>query len=365
MAKHQDTRWPLELHTQAKHAILRRYLDAWLPIMTRWNGRVLYIDGFAGPGRYLGGEDGSPIVALKAALEHSSRITADLAYLFIEADRQRKVNLEQEVAELTLPPNIKVAIHEGRFDETVSEMLDELAREGREPAPSFAFVDPFGWSQTPFSLIKQLLANPRSEVLINFMYEEVNRFLSVPEHVDKWDRLFGTRAWREIVPIRGAAERRARIHALYERQLKDDAWARFVRSFEMRNKKDATDYFLFFATNNVKGLVKMKEAMWRVDPSGTFQFSDATVPGQLVLFELGPDFVALRRQIEGRFSGRTVAVEDVERFVVEETAFLPSHYKRRVLAEMEKEQPPALQIISSAPGRKRGTFPPGMRIRFR
>jgi len=66
----------------AKHAILRRYLDAWFPILTQQasslarkfknasNREVLFIDGFAGPGEYANGEEGSPVIALKAALDH-------------------------------------------------------------------------------------------------------------------------------------------------------------------------------------------------------------------------------------------------------------------------------------------------------
>ncbi|MFZ7121222.1 MAG: three-Cys-motif partner protein TcmP, partial [Eubacteriaceae bacterium] len=53
MSKISSTIWAIEPHTEAKHAILRKYLDAWLPIITRWNGKVLYIDGFAGPGEYV------------------------------------------------------------------------------------------------------------------------------------------------------------------------------------------------------------------------------------------------------------------------------------------------------------------------
>ena len=60
MAKERGTTWPIEPHTKAKHEILRRYWQAWLPIITKLGSRVLYIDGFAGPGRYEGGEDGSP-----------------------------------------------------------------------------------------------------------------------------------------------------------------------------------------------------------------------------------------------------------------------------------------------------------------
>ena len=70
MAKALPTVWDIEPHTARKHAILRRYFEAWFPIMARWNQRVLYIDGFSGPGEYSNGEDGSPLIVLKAARDH-------------------------------------------------------------------------------------------------------------------------------------------------------------------------------------------------------------------------------------------------------------------------------------------------------
>lgn len=63
MAKRLDTIWDIEPHTAAKHDILRRYLQAWIPILGSTHERIVYIDAFAGPGIYKGGEDGSPIVA--------------------------------------------------------------------------------------------------------------------------------------------------------------------------------------------------------------------------------------------------------------------------------------------------------------
>jgi hypothetical protein len=47
------TIWSAEPHTFAKHRVLRRYLDAWIPIMGQsysGRGRVIVIDGFAGFG---------------------------------------------------------------------------------------------------------------------------------------------------------------------------------------------------------------------------------------------------------------------------------------------------------------------------
>ena len=62
-------------HTVAKHLLLKRYLDAWFPILGRYNNRINYIDGFAGPGEYEGGEDGSPLLAIEAARSHVERKT--------------------------------------------------------------------------------------------------------------------------------------------------------------------------------------------------------------------------------------------------------------------------------------------------
>jgi three-Cys-motif partner protein len=71
-------------------------------------------------------------------------------------------------------------------------------------------------------------------------------------------------------------ERKKFIVDLYRDQLSQRCGARHVRSFEMRNQRNATDYFLYFASNNRLGLSKMKEAMWKVDPGGGYAFSDAT-----------------------------------------------------------------------------------------
>jgi three-Cys-motif partner protein len=86
MSKPLGTVWNLDPHTAKKHEILRRYFDAWLPIMASWNGRVVYIDGFAGPGQYSKGEDGSPIVVLKAARDHTYPIKGELVCIFVEDD---------------------------------------------------------------------------------------------------------------------------------------------------------------------------------------------------------------------------------------------------------------------------------------
>ena len=78
VAAPKKTIWKLEPHTKAKHDILRKYLQAWFPILSSWRRRVVYYDGFAGPGRYEGGEAGSPLIAIEVAKDHRAKLTSDL-----------------------------------------------------------------------------------------------------------------------------------------------------------------------------------------------------------------------------------------------------------------------------------------------
>jgi three-Cys-motif partner protein len=364
MAKALGTVWDLELHTAAKHAILRRYLQAWIPILSSVHGRVVYIDGFAGPGVYSRGEDGSPVIALKAALEHSSRMRGEITFLFIELDHQRKLSLERVVGAMSLPSNFRVTIHEGKCDETIGGLLDDLDRSGGRLAPTFAFLDPFGFSHTPFSLVKRLMGHPRCEVLITFMYEEINRFLTQEQMPQHFDSLFGCPAWAGARDLPSSGQRMAFLRDLYRQQLEKEAGVTFVRSFEMLNRDNRTDYFLFFGTKSIDGLKKMKEAMWKVDEGGTFQFSDATDPAQNVLFEAGPDVADLRAKLIAAFHDKSVSIEALEEFVLANTPYRETHLRKPILVPMEKAIPPGIAVISAPSKRKRGQFPPGTVIKF-
>lgn len=366
MSAPTKTVWPLEPHTRAKHEILRRYLEAWTAILSLGGfPTIAYVDGFAGPGIYDNGEDGSPMIALRAALKHQAKIKAEIRFLFIEHDKKRAGQLKTCVSALAMPGNFKVRVAEGMtFEQSFRTYLLEPYRGARKPLPpTFAFIDPFGWKGVPFALVKEILANPSCEVLFNFMYEEINRFIEHPDQPTNFDDLFGSPDWRGVAQIADAHARREFLHGLYMRQLRGEAGARYVRSFEMRNKKDATDYFLFFATNNPRGMEKMKEAMWKVDESGEFRFSDATNPRQTLLFSPQPNFGALRASIIRKFQGTEVTIAEIEDFVLASTPFRTTHYKKQVLAELEREG--KIAVVNPKPGRKARSFgDPDMMLRF-
>jgi three-Cys-motif partner protein len=364
MSKALGTVWPLETHTSKKHEILRRYFQAWLPILAQTNGRLLYLDGFAGPGEYSNGEDGSPLVVLKAARDHKQKFASELFCLFVEDRRDRYEHLVEVLASINppLPSNIKFHAEHGAFNDQLSQIFIRLEEQKNQLEPTLAFVDPFGFSQTPFSTIAKLMKYPKCEVLVNFMYEEINRFLSLPNLAEHFDALFGTPEWREAIKISAPAERLRAIHDLYLKQLR--RVAKHVRSFQMLNRGNIVDYFLFFATNNLTGLERMKEAMWKVDPTGEFQFSDFTdASAQLSLFASEPDYTTLRDMITSQFGGKEVESKKLGDWIVAHTPFLRSHFKKPVLVPMEDEV--SVSVLNPKPGRRKGWYPDGTILRFR
>lgn len=356
----RTTLWSLEPHTGAKHQLLRAYLMAWFPILASVYGRVVFVDGFAGPGEYKGGEVGSPLIAIEVATKHQQLLAnKDLRFLFIEENAARHEHLEELIEERRsshlIPENVHCWVVHGTFEQEMNSVLNSL--DNNPLAPAFVMIDPFGPGGVPYDLIQRLASYRQTELLISFMYESVSRFLSRPEFECHLDQLFGCPDWRAALDIADAARKRSYLHGLFKTQL-ERAGMEHVRSFQMLDSGGRTEYFLFFATHHVKGMEVMKDAMWNIDPSGAYRFSDATNPDQPRLFDQ-PDYAALRVDVRAEFSGRSASIAEIERFVTLKTHFRKAHLRDGVLKPLEEEG-----LIEVTDRKKRRTYPPGSHITF-
>lgn len=355
--------WNLEPHTRGKHLVLERYMQAWLPILTSWNGRVLFIDAFAGPGEYSGGEPGSPVIALHALIDHRARrqIHSEVNYLFIEKDEARSKHLEEVLEGLkdTLPSNCNYEVINSTFDEALTSVLDNIDQQNASLAPAFVMIDPFGVSETPMRVIERIMENPRSEVYVSFMYRDINRFREHPNFEKHLDDLFGCAEWRQGIDMTDGKERKDFFYNLYKDQLKANG-ARYVVHFELYEGEQLV-YAIFFGTKNLDGCDKMKQAIWKVAPFGDFKFRGSQL-GQLTLGEDLIDFSLLEKALQNRFVSKGwQRIEDVENFVKSDaTDFHSGHLRRRTLTPMEKNT----KIEVERPQGRRG-FTSGTRILFR
>ena len=358
----RTTLWPLEPHTGAKHQLLRAYLMAWFPILASVHSRVVFVDGFAGPGEYLGGEIGSPLVAIEVATKQQQRlVNKELRFLFIEENAARHEHLESLIAKRRadglVPANVDCTIKHGTFEQAMNSVRNSLGDD--RLAPAFVMIDPFGPSGVPYDVIQWLASYRHTELLISFMYESISRFLGAPEFELHLDTLFGCPDWRNALAIADADRKRTYLRGLFQTQL-ERAGMEHVRSFQMLDSGGRTEYFLFFATHHEKGMEVMKDVMWSVDPSGAYRFSDVTNPDQFHLFDLEPDYGILRASVVERFAGRRAGIAEIERFVTLETPFRKAHLRDGVLKPLEEEG-----LIEVTDRKMRRTYPGGSHITFR
>jgi three-Cys-motif partner protein len=340
MAK-EDILWKMTRPTAAKHVILRKYLDAWLPILG--GGRyarddLILIDAFAGPGRYSGGEEGSPLLMLKSYLEHPAEIKAQPHFFFIEENRARARHLESELAALPLA-GIEVEVIPNSFDPAFAELIARLENRFRQLPPTFAFIDPFGAGPLPIALSSPLLDVPRCEVLVYFPLGYIARFGEQQEFKSVMDNVFSGGRWRRAFAAGVDFETRKRMLLdLFMDELRKRV--PFVRAFEITPAHEAggNTYYLVFGTANAdQGLRKMKDAMWKVDRKGGQRFVDSTLADHPVLF-------------------------DDKAPALDETAFRDNgHLKRPTLAPAEKR---GELEVRRREGQKAGSFTAGTRIRF-
>ena len=319
--------------------MLRAYLNAWLPILGSWKKRILFIDGFAGPGEYEDDDEGSPQIAMRALVDHSAKTTigAEVGFLFIEKDESRAKHLAKVVDrwKAKLPAGSHAEVITGRFDDAMTEVLDNLDKRGERPASAFVMIDPFGVSGTPMSVVRRVLKNPQCEVFVSLMYEAANRFKETNEFPDHLDALFGCEAWRDCIDVENPEERRNCFYDIYERQLRA-AGARYVLHFDLYEGRRLI-YSIFFATQNEVGCDRMKAAIWKIAPEGGCEFRGAHVD-QLAL-GLEPDFKPLRKHLLERFDdGEWHQVEELESYLRSDaTDYHSGQLRKGALVPLEVE----------------------------
>jgi hypothetical protein len=224
----------------------------------------------------------------------------------------------------------------------IEGIVGELANNPR--SPTFSFVDPFGFSHSPFDKLKLLMHNEHSEIFVNFMCGFMNRFKKHEDQkiIDKIKNMVGTDDLSRIIAADDSIEA---FCLAFERNLRDIG--PFTLKFMMRDENNIRDNAFFFCGKHARGFEKIKQAMWKVDPVQGHSFSahkqPPTAGAQGLLFETGPQTQSLSRMLVDQYAGRKgVSIEEIFRWVVEETeSFLPSHarieleelfQRRRVIA---------------------------------
>ena len=240
--------------TYLKHFFLERYLER-VAFNIGWaSPEFIYVDGFSGPWRSEDEtfEDTSFIIAIQqlrkvrdTLAEHGK--TPRIRCLFVEKDAAAFARLERAIAAVD---DIEVHALQGEFESLISDITKHIGS-------SFAltFIDPTGWTGFALKTIAPLL-HKRGEVLINFMFDFINRFLEGDRDdlSASFDALFGGPGWEEALE-----EGELALLDYYQVRLKDVGNFNFAtRTRILKPLSERTYFHLVYCTRHQKGLIEFR-----------------------------------------------------------------------------------------------------------
>lgn len=253
-----------------KHAILDQYATPFASKTgsTSVDHRVAFIDGYAGPGRYDDGQEGSGAMLLRkarelAAMNSSRRIELHLA----EQDPTTVAKLREVVK--AEGNGVAVTVTDGDISTHLPGLLNSASG-----VPLFVYLDPCGLI-IPLDEVASIFerpsgpGTPATEVLIN-LTAHLRRFAGmltsdtpVEASLRRIDDVCGgswwRKAWTDRLPDREAAEQA--VVEGYAHELRKRAGGAGTWIIDVRPRADLRPlYYLVFATRHVDGMFTFGES---------------------------------------------------------------------------------------------------------
>lgn len=362
---------PRDTQTQVKHLILDQYLNAWGGIILHglrgsahnaqaagrdFETHFIYVDGFAGCGRYQGDRStllahpddaqqvwGSPVLGIRAltklrTLGQSYGIPVRTNAILVEKDPLVFSTLRESLDMAGWSRETRQTTDfESLADGEIALIQDDFCqwadkiRGFTSDRYRFAFylLDPYGPSGIPLQrVVAPIIRSPRTDVMINFPYQDLHKKTGganqdiLPAHERAayakaqlhYDALFGSQAWRPISSATLASEpdddqserMEAALVNLYYQQLQTMDSTLAIKSVRLRfPTKERTMFYLFLTTHDGTGALLLNELLDKA---------------QLREYELRRQFQAVRTIAEARDHGQltfeeilTPAKEDLPR----------------------------------------------------
>ncbi|MEH0586142.1 three-Cys-motif partner protein TcmP [Streptomyces sp. B21-106] len=328
MAVPKEAVWERDPHTAAKHDLLKRYLEAWAPILLSRNEVISYAEGFAGAGVYKHGEPGSPVIACDVFASALRRYPKRMRVILMEEDHRRVEELQRQMTLARskhtddVATRLTVDIRHGEFHPSLLQKLRSIGALGK---PLFVLLDSFGGPDIPYSLLDELGRYRSTEVMVTFEPSFLTRFAEKHNgYRQRGDEAFGDQDWQAVFH-QPSSLKFAFLREQYRETLRRAGFSHTLY-FEMVDE-GARKLYLIFGTQHERGLEKMKDAMWKVDPSYGVRYRDPRDTQQQMLnLELEPDTAPLRRILHDSISeaANGLTIPELQRYALLETVYRPA-----------------------------------------
>lgn len=329
---------------EVKHAILRYYLGGYFGRLaqTPWFDKLIYVDGFAGPGKYVAEDgteqDGSPIVAIKTIVDHMhfDNFNKPIHMYFFDVKEEYTQQLREYIVEILWAKGVDESkliynIETGSFDELMGGLLEKFRH---DHCPMLVFADPFGIKSVPMDLMKRLVKRPLTELFLNVMFSAVNRWVNCPSYNKVLNSFLGEEncEWKTSV-LKGKNKAESFI-IYYVEKLTQGRSDILHHKFGMKDQCNRNIYQLVFFTKYFTALKHMKEAMIDFSQETEKYVYSEFAEQQSTDKRLSKQEIRERvvQIIKEKYDGELVYGKDIARFIWADTP-----YKFNLKLEMKKD----------------------------
>jgi three-Cys-motif partner protein len=257
-------------HSWIKHYLLESYLELLFMIIGQHEKRICYIDCFSGPWQEADQNLSGTSIALSLDVMRRCRESlcgrrkdVEFRALFIEKGKRSYKKLAAYLSSCYLD-GITTDSMNGEFH----DLRDDILRWCGNEDFAFFFIDPKGWKNAiEIPTLKPLIQRPRSEYMINFMYDFLNRTVPQESFQDDMKAIFG-----EVPDISGMEPKDRENHLinLYRNCLKSitansNERLRTAYVSILDSVKERTKYHLVYLTRHPLGIVKFMGASEEMD----------------------------------------------------------------------------------------------------
>ena len=357
--------------SSVKTQIVTKYFDVWSNIIIdtvkkTGDGKIGYIDLFAGPGQYKDHTPSTPVLILKAAIKNG-RIRGSLETLFADADENNISTLEEVISKLSRVNTL------GHYPEIIVNEVGKDKKDifsNRDRIPSLTFLDPFGYKGLSLRLFSEAVKDWGCECIFFFNYQRINAAITNPTVESYIDDIFGkeraNKLRKKVEGVKAGPRREIVLDELTD-ALRETVKGVFVLPFAFRDKDRRLTHHLIFVSKNFKGYEEMKKIMAKASSQlieqeciASFTFSlapklKANLPGLGLLDKL-------KELLLKEFSGRTLETSVIYRTHNVGTPYILNDYK---VALMQLEEEGKISVTDpEGKNRRKGSFPSRLMVAF-
>lgn len=279
-------------HSQAKHRILREYVQRYLHVLTAAHGmerfRVTIIDGFAGGGEYVDSRSGiivpgSPQILLdgvrtaEVAINASRRkpLRIEAQHIFVEKHKGVADYLQNVLRTRGDEPTDDgpVQLLRGEFHEQLDTIVRRIKARGRAHRAIFV-LDQYGYTAVPAGVLKRLFDElPNTEVFLTLAVGWITAYLP---NLQVAARKLGIghdvmraleTSGEDALDINDTSKRPnlLAVQRLLHHAFTSDVGSRFYTPFFIVSRESNRPYWFLHLANNVRANDVVKMLHWDIE----------------------------------------------------------------------------------------------------